>query len=224
MYPNEIRRWTISSHDRLFASPCQLTSWVRRNKRHQWVTNSCPFAMILVLRSPNTNPVTGFTKSPPSPPCRSSLLGSTTQFYAPLRTVGSFIVSDLALECYIKSDTSLNDLWSLSSIWNLSGKQHTSALVLKLRESASEHNATNKKSANIQKYLILSRLVGYIQTGQLLHNLVGSHLQSPFRHVQRIQLGARRLWTSSSKSLWLYRGVKEATEWHLEISTETSHC
>jgi hypothetical protein len=93
---------------------------------------------------------------------------STTQFTAPLRTVGNLIVSNLAteflfikisLECYIKSGTSRSlmiydpqvQFETLVQQFN-SEKQHASALVQKvtpndiqLREPASENNATNKK-------------------------------------------------------------------------------
>jgi hypothetical protein len=35
--------------------------------------------------------------------------------------------------------------------------------------------------------------------------------------MQQIQFGARRIRTSKFKNLWLYRAVKEATNWRLEI-------
>jgi hypothetical protein len=122
-----------------------------------------------------------------------------------------------------------------------SEKHHTSILVQKVtpsdvqhREPASENNATNKDSANFQNYAIHSRLIGYIQTGQLCQNgqncatvnLVSSHLQNHFRHAQQtLQLGARLLRTSSSKTygyteLWKRRqtGALTFRNFHWKIA------
>jgi hypothetical protein len=74
---------------------------------------------------------------------------------------------------------------------------------LQLREPASENKA--------------------IQTGQLRHNgpttnLFRWHLQSPFQHMQYIQLGAASPSNFMFENLWLHRAVEEATNWRLDIS------
>jgi hypothetical protein len=118
-----------------------------------------------------------------------------------------------------------------------SRKQHTSALnpkgdAKRSTASRSQHQkkkTLQKKRANFQKYVILYRWMGYLQTGQLRHNcpttnLIGWHLQSTFRHVHEIQLGARRFRTYGCTELSRRRQTGALTSrnfhWNIALSAQ----
>jgi hypothetical protein len=122
--------------------------------------------------------------------------GSTTKFTVPLRILGKLTVSDLVAKLI-----SLYKTYAAYICCDPKGDVKRSTVS----RASIRKQCYKQKLPDFQKRATLSRLVVYIQSGQLRHNcpstnFISWHLQNYFRHLQHIQLRSGRLRSSTSKT------------------------